>query len=145
MVPAGQPCSLVATAWALATDAGIDCGTFRVPDSPPADWDAGLDEGLSCAFAAQDAGLPFVLVIGLGGIDATSWTGYVGSPTGLVTMGQWQNGCISPELDQATCGTFGPADLWPFAPGFDAGLRGGIGCVDGGGQPTCICGGGACY
>jgi hypothetical protein len=124
-------------AWILATDAGEDCGSVDFEDNPYQSTDAGaVAWSVDCAFAAQDAGKPFVLVVGFYGVDTSTVTAYLRLPDGLsYAVRQPRSNCTAAELDGAACASFVPDTF--AAPGYDAGLPG-IGC-DREENWACIC------
>jgi hypothetical protein len=142
----GGGCSLVAVAASLVGDAGVDCGSFRVPMSSQIDdggWDAGpLETGVACALSAQDAGLPFLLVVGFSGVDFTDRTGWLRTPDGqslTLTQQEYTNCYVVSlpwELQQTACSAFVPSLL--ATTDSDAGIVPGLLCQDAG-MPVTVC------
>jgi hypothetical protein len=123
----------------LATDAGTDCGSFDFSRIPGSSVDAGaVTRGVDCAFNAQDAGLPFLLMMQFSGADTSSASAYVRTPDGSSFMlGQFYDNCQPAPLQQSSCNGFVPQPIPESESLTDGGLPG-IGCADQGAS-SCLC------
>jgi hypothetical protein len=132
-------CDVSSQGWRLATDAGIDCGSIDISLLPYRSVDAGaVALGIDCAFSAQDAGLPFVLLLQFSGADTSTGSAYVRTPDGgPFLLSQFSDNCQPATLQLFPCGAFVPEAISPEASRTDGGLPG-IGCANQG-PSTCVC------